>query len=129
MRGPIQRSLRQLTKVTRPLALRSAGRQGSSTSVVRHVGRKTGRPYETPVVAVDHDGAVYIARPYGERTDWLSNVLAKGSATVVSSGDQRDFDQPQVIPMTEATVFFGAKEQRLHRRFGITTCLRMRRTA
>ena len=74
MKGPIRAGLRQLTKITRPLALRSAGKQGSSTSVVRHVGRKTGRSYETPVVAVEHDGSVYIALPYGERTDWLKNA-------------------------------------------------------
>jgi deazaflavin-dependent oxidoreductase (nitroreductase family) len=129
MKGPIQRGLRQLTRVTRPLALRSAGRQGSSTSVVRHVGRKTGRSYDTPVVAVERDGIVYIALPYGERTDWLRNVLAKGSAIVVSGGYLYDVDQPEVIAMAEATGFFGAKEQRLHRRFGVDKCLEMRRMA
>jgi deazaflavin-dependent oxidoreductase (nitroreductase family) len=129
MNGTLQRGLRQLTKVIRPLALRSAGKQGSSTSVVRHVGRKTGRPYETPVVAVNHNGSVYIALPYGERTDWLKNVLVSGSATVMSGGDRYDVDRPEVIPMAEATEFFGAKEQRLQRRFGVKTCLLLHRIA
>jgi deazaflavin-dependent oxidoreductase (nitroreductase family) len=129
MKGPIQAGLRQLTKITRPLALRSAGKQGSSTSVVRHVGRKTGRSYETPVVAVEHDGSVYIALPYGERTDWPKNVLATGSATIVTGGARYDVDRPEVIPMAEATAFFGAKEQRLHRRFGVDTCLHLHRIA
>jgi deazaflavin-dependent oxidoreductase (nitroreductase family) len=129
MNGTLQRGLRQLTKVTRPLALRSAGKQGSGTSVVRHVGRKTGRSYETPVVAVDHDGTIYIALPYGERTDWLKNVLVSGSATVMSGGDRYDVDHPEVIPMAEATGFFGAKEQRLHRRFGVEKCLQAHRIA
>jgi deazaflavin-dependent oxidoreductase (nitroreductase family) len=129
MKGPIQRGLRQLTKITRPLALRSAGKQGSGTSVVRHVGRKTGRSYETPVVAVEHDGSVYIALPYGKRTDWLKNVLATGSATVVTGGERYEVDRPEVIPMAEATGFFGAKEQRLHRRFSVDTCLHLQRMA
>ena len=129
MKGPVQSSLRQLTKLTRPLALRSAGKQGSSTSVVRHVGRKTGQSYQTPVVAVEHDGTVYIALPYGERTDWLKNVLATGSATVVSGGDSSKVDRPEVIPMAEATGFFRAKEQRLHRRFGVYACLRAHRVS
>jgi deazaflavin-dependent oxidoreductase (nitroreductase family) len=129
MKGPIQSGLRQLTKITRPLAVRSAGKQGSSTSVVCHVGRKTGKSYTTPVVAVEHDGNVYIALPYGERTDWLKNVLATGSATVVIGGDRYEVDQPEVVPMAEATGFFGAKEQRLHRRFGVAACLRARRIA
>jgi deazaflavin-dependent oxidoreductase (nitroreductase family) len=127
MKGPIQSGLRQLTKITRPLALRSAGKQGSGTAVVCHVGRKTGKSYKTPVVAVDHDGTVYIALPYGKGTDWLKNVLATGSATVVSGGDRYDVDRPEVIPMAEATAFFGAKEQRLHRRFGVEACLRAHR--
>ena len=127
MKGPIQSGLRQLTKITRPLAMHSAGKQGSGTSVVCHIGRKTGKSYKTPVVAVDHDGTVYIALPYGEGTDWLKNVLAKGTATVVSGGDRYDIDRPEVIPMADATGFFGAKEQRLHRRFGVNSCLRAHR--
>jgi deazaflavin-dependent oxidoreductase (nitroreductase family) len=129
MKGPVQSSLRQLTKFTRPLALRSAGKQGSGTSVVCHVGRKTGQSYQTPVVAVEHDGTVYIALPYGERTDWLKNVLAKGSATVVSGGDRSKVDQPEMISMAEATGFFRAKEQRMHRRFGVDACLRAHRVS
>jgi len=39
----------------RPLALRSAGKEGSSTSIARHVGRRSGRTYETPVIAAQHD--------------------------------------------------------------------------
>jgi F420H(2)-dependent quinone reductase len=45
----------------RPLALRSAGKEGSNTSVVRHVGRRSGQTYETPVIAVQHDDSFLIA--------------------------------------------------------------------
>ena len=121
----IQRVLRRLTQATRPLAMRSAGTEQSSTSVVRHVGRRSGRSYETPVVAVDHDNSFLIALPYGERTDWMKNVLASGTATVVTHGQSHEVDQPQVIPMTDATRFFRSKEQKLHRRFAIDTCLQL----
>ena len=43
MRGTVQNALRLFTRVMRPLALRSAGREGTATSVVRHVGRRSGR--------------------------------------------------------------------------------------
>ena len=69
MRGSIQNALRLFTRVMRPLALRSAGKEGSSTSVVRHAGRRSGRTYETPVIAVQHDDSFLIALPYGQRTD------------------------------------------------------------
>ena len=127
MKGPIQRALRRLTQATRPLAMRSAGTEQSSTSVVRHVGRRSGRNYKTPVVAVEHDDSFLIALPYGERTDWMKNVLASGKATVVTHGQAYEVDQAQVIPMTDVTRYFRSKEQKLHRRFAVETCLRVHR--
>ena len=129
MNRPTQAVLRRLTQVTRPLAMRSAGTEKSSTSIVRHVGRRSGRTFETPVVAVEHDDGFLIALPYGERTDWMKNVVANGEASVVSHGRKYRVDQPQVIPMAEATRYFGPKEQKLHRRFAVATCLRVHRTA
>lgn len=127
MNGPVQNVLRWLTRVGRPLALRSAGKEGSSTSVVRHVGRRSGREYQTPVTAAEHDASFLIALPYGERTDWLKNVLAKGSATLVTGGRAYEVDEPEVIPMAEATVHFRPREQRMHRQFGVEEALRVRR--
>jgi deazaflavin-dependent oxidoreductase (nitroreductase family) len=116
-----------LTRTTRLLALKSAGRAGSNTSVVRHVGRRSGGIYETPVVAVEHDDSLLIALPYGEGTDWLKNVLASGSAAVVTNGRIYDVAQPEVIPIAEATAFFGPREQRMHRHFRVDSALRLRR--
>jgi len=127
MRGPVRSALRRLTRVTRPLALRSAGKAGSATSVVRHVGRKSGQEYQTPVVAVEHDDSFLIALPYGDLTDWVKNVLAKGSATLVTGGHTYQVDEPEVIPMAEATAFFRPKEQRMHRQFGVGTALQVHR--
>jgi deazaflavin-dependent oxidoreductase (nitroreductase family) len=110
----------------RPLALRSAGKQGSGTSIVRHTGRRSGRTYDTPVIVAEHDGSFFIALPYGERTDWLKNVLAEGGATLVTNGRTCQVERPEVIPMAEATGYFRAREQRLHRRFGVDSALRVR---
>jgi deazaflavin-dependent oxidoreductase (nitroreductase family) len=110
----------------RPLALRSAGREGSATSVVRHVGRRSGRRYQTPVVAARHDDSFLIALPYGQRTDWLKNVLSTGSAVVVSKGHTYEVGQPRVIPMAEATAYFRPREQRMHRRFHVDSALQVR---
>jgi len=109
--------------------MRSAGKDKSTTSVVRHIGRRTGRTYETPVVAVEHDDSILIALPYGPRTDWMKNVLASGHATIVSNGQTYEVDRPQIIAMTEATTYFRPKEQKLHKRFAVDTCLRVHRLA
>jgi len=110
----------------RPLALRSAGKEGSSTSVVRHVGRRSGRTYQTPVIAAQHDNSFLIALPYGKRTDWLKNVLSKGSAAIVTNGHIYQVDQPEIIPMAEVTGYFRSREQRMHRQFHVDTALRVR---
>jgi deazaflavin-dependent oxidoreductase (nitroreductase family) len=125
MRGPFQSAMRRLTQVTRPIALRSAGKAGSNTSVVRHVGRRSGKAYETPVVAVHHEDSFFIALPYGERTDWQKNVLVSGTAEVVTDGKSFAVDRPEVVPMREATGYFRPKEQRLHGRFKVETALRV----
>jgi deazaflavin-dependent oxidoreductase (nitroreductase family) len=129
MNGTIQAALRRLTQVTRPLAMRTAGTEKSNTSFVRHVGRHSGRTFETPVVAVQHDEGFLIALPYGERTDWMKNVIASGTATVITNGQTYGVDQPKVIPMSQATRYFGPKEQKLHLRFGVESCLQVHRTA
>jgi deazaflavin-dependent oxidoreductase (nitroreductase family) len=125
MRGSFQSAMRKLTQATRPLALRSAGKAGSKTSVVRHVGRRSGKTYETPVVAVHHEDSFFIALPYAERTDWLKNVLAGGKAEVDTDGKTYKVDRPEVVPMREATGYFRRKEQRLHGRFKVESALRV----
>lgn len=119
--------MRRLTKVTRPIALRSAGKAGSNTSVIHHTGRRSGSAYETPVVAVEHDDCFLVALPYGKRTDWLHNVLSNGTAAITTGGKRYPVDRPEVIPMLEATLYFRPKEQRLQRRFHIESALRVHR--
>jgi deazaflavin-dependent oxidoreductase (nitroreductase family) len=126
MRGSIQNALRLFTRAMRPLALRSAGKEGSATSVVRHVGRRSGRRYETPVIAVQHDDSFFIALPYGKRTDWLKNILGKGSAAIVTNGHTYEVDRPEVISMAEATAYFRPREQRMHRQFHVDSALQVR---
>jgi deazaflavin-dependent oxidoreductase (nitroreductase family) len=125
MKGSLQNALRLFTRATRPLALRSAGKEGSSTSIVRHVGRRSGRTYQTPIIAAQHGDSFLIALPYGERTDWLKNVLDKGTATIVTNGHTYEVERPQVIPMAEATTYFGPREQRMHRQFHVESALQV----
>ena len=128
MKGPFQKAMRRLTLLMRPIALKSAGKVGSSTSVIHHVGRRSGSNYETPVVAVEHEDGFLVALPYGEGTDWLRNVLANGKAEITTGGKRQPVERPEVIPISEATPYFRPKEQRLQRRFRVESALRLRRT-
>ena len=127
MNVTLQSALRRFTWVMRPIALRSAGKQGSNTSVVRHVGRRSGRTYETPVVAIEHGDCFFVALPYGQRTDWLKNVLAAGSASLVIGGHTFEVDHPEVIAMAEASPYFRPRDQGFQRRFHVDSALQVRR--
>lgn len=39
-------------------------------------------------------------------TDWLKNVLARGSATIVTKGHSYEVDRPEVISMADVTGYF-----------------------
>src|SRR5262247_782864 len=47
-------------------------------AVVRHVGRRSGRAYATPVWAASRGDDVLIALILGTETDWCRNVRAAG---------------------------------------------------
>ena len=124
---PVLNAVRRSGRATKPLALRSSGTPGGIASVVRHVGRTSGREYETPVQAVATDDGFVIALPYGLNTDWLKNVRASGSATIVHEGDTYRVDRPEIVPMSAATnALFPPTDQRMHRVFRVTECLLVR---
>jgi deazaflavin-dependent oxidoreductase (nitroreductase family) len=110
---------------TNKLQRRSAGRPGAYASVIQHRGRTSGRLYETPVVPFATDGGFLISLPYGSNTDWLKNVLASGSAVLVTDGQTYTVDHPEVVATDEAKDEFPPKEQRTHRWFGVDQCLRL----
>ena len=110
-----------------PHQMKTAGTPGAYASVIRHVGRKTGRSYETPMVPFATEDGFVIALPYGSGTDWLKNMMASGSATIVHEGDTYRVDQPELVPTAMAAPYMPAKEQRELRRFAIDRCLRVRR--
>jgi deazaflavin-dependent oxidoreductase (nitroreductase family) len=120
-------TVRRTSRAMKPLALKSAGTPGANASVIRHVGRTTGRAYETPVGAVAIDDGFVIALPYGPNTDWLKNVLASGSATIVDEGSTYDVHRPEVLPMAQADRYFSPQDRRAHRVFRVDQCLRVRR--
>jgi deazaflavin-dependent oxidoreductase (nitroreductase family) len=108
-----------------PRAMKSAGTLGASASIVRHTGRTSGSAYETPVEALPTDDGFVIVLPYGTASDWLKNVLASGSATIVHHGKEYRVDRPQLLPFDAALAFLPASEQRSHRLFNVDQCLRL----
>jgi deazaflavin-dependent oxidoreductase (nitroreductase family) len=124
---PVLNTVRRISRATHPMVLKTAGQAGNSTSVIRHVGRSSGRDYETPVSALTTEDGFLIALPYGPNTDWLKNVLARGSASIVDQGTTYTVEDPEVVPVSEAEPDLPAAELRTLRLFRVESCLRVRR--
>lgn len=112
--------------VTNPRVLRSAGSPGASASVIRHIGRRSGRSYETPVGPFAVGDVFVIALPYGPGADWVRNVVANGSATLIHEGRTVPVHEPEVVSTAEVVADLPSSEQRTLRLFGVDQCLRVR---
>jgi deazaflavin-dependent oxidoreductase (nitroreductase family) len=73
-----------LNRVTTPLARSRHG----PFSLIRHVGRRSGRTYETPVILARVPEGFVAELTYGEKVDWYRNVVAAGGCTVVYGGNE-----------------------------------------
>jgi hypothetical protein len=85
--------------------------------------------YSTPVVPFAVDDDFLIVLPYGASADWVRNVLAAGSAELVTGGATFAVDRPELITIDSVEHVFPPGEQRTHRMFHVEQCLRLHRTA
>jgi deazaflavin-dependent oxidoreductase (nitroreductase family) len=108
------------------LQMRSAGTPGSNASVIRHRGRTTGRAYETPVWAAATEDGFVIGVVYGPRTDWLRNLRASGSASLVHRGRTYRVDRPRIVPAESATRYLPAAIRHAQRLVGVDRYVRIR---
>jgi deazaflavin-dependent oxidoreductase (nitroreductase family) len=65
-----------------PLTLRIARGSRGSFAIVRHVGRRSGKIYETPIIIQPFDDGFVIELTYGSDVDWYKNVLAAGGCII-----------------------------------------------
>lgn len=71
---------------------RAARRGGGPFSLIRHVGRRSGRTYETPVVLARVPEGFVAELTYGEDVNWFRNVEAAGGCVVVHGGEEYRVD-------------------------------------
>jgi len=73
-------------------------------AVIIHKGRKSGRSYQTPVLAFRSGPHLAVILFYGERAEWLRNVLAAGSAQVRRAGRVAQLTNPRVVDGTDPSL-------------------------
>ena len=94
----ILRGWRVLLKHTlNPLTRRLAHSAFGPFSIVEHVGRRSGKHYETPIIVAPIEGGFVIELTYGPDVDWYQNVLAAGGCTILSHGKRYVIDKIEPI--------------------------------
>jgi deazaflavin-dependent oxidoreductase (nitroreductase family) len=79
---PIPKSVAHFNKrVTNRLTRHVAGWM-PGFAIVTHVGRRSGKSYQTPVNVFLRDGRYVFALTYGADADWVRNVVAAGRCDI-----------------------------------------------
>ena len=95
--------MRPMTKILNPLIVKLAGRRYFHMAAqIRHVGRRSGRTYTTPVSARRSGDMIVIALTFGNQSDWSRNVRSAGGGTIRIEGEDYNVTKPQIMSRQEA---------------------------
>ena len=104
-----------LNPFTRRLARTSFG----PFTIVRHVGRRSGKLYETPIIASPVAGGFVIELTYGYDVDWHKNVLAAGGCTVIWHGEEYQINQIEPLDAETGRAAFPPPQRWILRLLGM----------
>jgi deazaflavin-dependent oxidoreductase (nitroreductase family) len=91
--------------------------------VLHHVGRTSGREYEVPIVARRTSTGFVIPLPFGERTQWVKNVIARGGCTIRWNGADYRLTDPRVLDIAEVQDAFSGVQRWVIPRVGLRRAL------
>jgi hypothetical protein len=102
------RSARRTNRRANALFLRIAGKRLRAYSILKHIGRNTGREYVTPLSAYPLDDGFVLAVLYGESVsiDWCRNIMAAGECVLVTGGKEYKLESPEILPASKALAAF-----------------------
>ena len=92
-----------LNRLTRRLARRGVG----PFALVRNVGRKSGKVYETPVILAKVPEGFVAELTYGPEVQWYRNIVAAGGCEVVYRGRDHVVNAIEPYPVDAGRPAFG----------------------
>jgi hypothetical protein len=100
-RGFIRELLRRFSQscANRIVLLLGAGRAHNPYSILRHVGRRTGREHRNPVLAQRAGRWFIIPLVYGDDVNWCRNVIAAGRCVIVWRGVEYEASGPRLLDL------------------------------
>jgi deazaflavin-dependent oxidoreductase (nitroreductase family) len=82
--------------VTNRITSRFAGRL-PGFGILRHIGRKSGRVYRTPVNVFRGPEGFLVALTYGRESEWVRNVVAAGVCELETRRVQYQLSAPTIV--------------------------------
>jgi deazaflavin-dependent oxidoreductase (nitroreductase family) len=118
--------------VTNPIQRMWAG-WAPSFGIVEHVGRRSGKPYRTPVTVfntnVDGKAGVAILLTYGPDRDWLKNLVAAGGGRMRRHGKTFGIADPRVVTRDEAATYVSRRARTVFARLPFEQAVLLTRTS
>jgi len=114
-RGPFKRFLKRYNAMTRKIS----GTQRSSWGLVTHVGRRSGRTYQTSLGTCPYGDGFVLPLGYGSHTDWYRNIVAAGTCTLAWKGRAYQLERPEVISGPEVVRAWPMRDRILLRLAGM----------
>lgn len=71
-------------------------------AIVHHVGRRTGRRYRTPVVAIRDRAGFVIPMTYGRDVDWAQNMIRADGCELEQLGRRVRLRNPRIVGLDAA---------------------------
>jgi deazaflavin-dependent oxidoreductase (nitroreductase family) len=106
-RQKILNAVRHFNKrIFNPMMLKLAGTTNSPFAVIKHIGRGSGKPYKTPLIAQPMGERFVFALTYGPNVDWYRNILAAGKCTLLRRGKEYHLENPVPLEQEDGLVAF-----------------------
>jgi len=91
--GPFKKAITRYNDMTRHIS----GTERSSWGLLTHVGRRSGRIYQTSLGTCTYGDGFLLPLGYGPHTDWYRNLLAAGTGTLAWKGRTYQVERPELI--------------------------------
>jgi deazaflavin-dependent oxidoreductase (nitroreductase family) len=98
-----------------PLTKRIALGRGGPFALVRHIGRKSGKSYETPIIVQPTEGGFVIELTYGDGVDWYRNARAAGGCGIRFHGVEYTITDFEPMDAAAGIAAFTPAQQRILR--------------
>ncbi|MEO7000879.1 MAG: nitroreductase family deazaflavin-dependent oxidoreductase [Ktedonobacterales bacterium] len=95
-------------RVTNPILRTFALSSRGPFAILRHVGRRSGKPYETTIMVWPLGDTFVIAQTYGSDVDWYRNMLAASGGTLRYHKREYTLGKPEPIDAQTGLLAFPA---------------------